>query len=189
MPTTSPGGPTRQRPRRPGWPASCARPASRPSTALQARATADPAWFWGAAADDIGVAWQRRPREILDLSGGPAWARWWTGGAFDWARAAVEPRAARDPDAIAVTWEGEDGAVRELTRQRAARCGRVGSPAARRRSGSARATGSGSCCRCCPRPSSRSSRSRASARSSRRSSRATPRPPSRRAWPTARRSC
>ena len=49
--------------------------------ALQARATADPGWFWGAAADDIGIAWRRRPREIVDLSRGPAWARWWIGGA------------------------------------------------------------------------------------------------------------
>jgi acetyl-CoA synthetase len=83
--------------------------------ALQARAGADPGWFWGAAADDIEVAWTRPPRTILDASGGPAWARWWSGGAFDWSWAAVEPRAARDPDGIAITWEGEDGEVRELT--------------------------------------------------------------------------
>src|SRR3954465_3397748 len=38
--------------------------------ALQARSTADPGWFWDAAADDIAVAWTRRPREIVDLSGG-----------------------------------------------------------------------------------------------------------------------
>ena len=83
--------------------------------ALQARAVTDPGWFWGAAAEDIAVAWQRPPRSVVDTSGGPAWARWWIGGAFDWSWAAVEPRAARDPDGIAVTWEGEDGAVRELT--------------------------------------------------------------------------
>ncbi len=83
--------------------------------ALQARATGDPAWFWGAAADDIGVTWTRRPREIADMTGGPAWTRWWIGGSFDWSWAAVEPRAARDPDGTAVTWEGEDGAVRTLS--------------------------------------------------------------------------
>ena len=83
--------------------------------ALQARAVADPGWFWGAAADDIGIAWQRLPSEVLDLSRGPAWARWWGGGAFDYAKAATEPRAARDPEGIAVDWEGEDGAVRRLT--------------------------------------------------------------------------
>jgi acetyl-CoA synthetase len=83
--------------------------------ALQARAVADPAWFWGAATDDIAIPWTRRPRQVADFSGGPAWVRWWIGGSFDWSWAAVEPRAARDPDEIAVTWEGEDGAIRNLT--------------------------------------------------------------------------
>ena len=84
----------------PGWPGSCGRPASRHSTALQARAAADPAWFWGAAADDIGGRLGARPREVLDLADGPAWARWWVGGSFDWSWAAIEPRAARDPDGV-----------------------------------------------------------------------------------------
>src|SRR4029079_9398499 len=83
--------------------------------ALQARAVKDPAWFWGAAADDLGIAWARRPRATMDASGGPAWTRWWDGASFDWSWAATEPRAGRDPDGIAVTWEGEDGTVRELT--------------------------------------------------------------------------
>lgn len=81
---------------------------------LQARAATDPGWFWGAAADDIGIPWDRRPTHTLDLTGGAAWARWWAGGEFDYAKAAVEPRAARDPDGIALVWEGEDGSVRRL---------------------------------------------------------------------------
>ncbi len=84
-------------------------------TALQARATRDPAWFWGAAADDLAIPWQRRPAAVLDAARGPAWSRWWSGGAFNYAIAAVEPRAARDPDGRAITWEGEDGDVRTLT--------------------------------------------------------------------------
>ena len=64
---------------------------------LQARAVADPAWFWSAAADDLGLAWQRPPAEVMDSTGGPEWTRWWRGGAFNYAEAAVEPRAARDP--------------------------------------------------------------------------------------------
>ena len=84
--------------------------------ALQARAVADPAWFWGAAADDLGLAWQRRPTSVLDLSRGVPFARWWTGGAFNYAAAAVDPLAASHPADQAVAWEGEDGAVRRLTR-------------------------------------------------------------------------
>ena len=84
-------------------------------TGLQAHATADPAWFWGAAADDLSLPWQRRPRGILDASRGPEWARWWTGGAFNHAVASIDPRAARDPDGEALVWEGEDGEVRRYT--------------------------------------------------------------------------
>jgi acetyl-CoA synthetase len=76
---------------------------------------ADPGWFWGEAAADIGIDWARPPSQVLDDSRGPAWARWWGGGAFNYARAAVEPRATRDPEGEAVAWEGEDGAVRRLT--------------------------------------------------------------------------
>jgi acetyl-CoA synthetase len=83
--------------------------------ALQARAEADPGWFWGAAVEDLGLPWQRPFREVLDASGGPEWARWWGGGAFDYTAAAVEPRAARDPTGLAIAWEGEDGTVRRLT--------------------------------------------------------------------------
>jgi acetyl-CoA synthetase len=83
--------------------------------ALQARAVADPAWFWGAAVVDLGLTWQRAPDQVMDVSGGPEWTRWWRGGAFNYAEAATAPRAARDPDGGAMSWEGEDGEVRRLT--------------------------------------------------------------------------
>src|SRR5439155_878685 len=80
--------------------------------ALQRRAETDPAWFWGAAADDIAIPWQRRPTSVFDMSRGVEWSRWWAGGAFNYAAAAIDPRADRDPDGEAVAWEGEDGAAR-----------------------------------------------------------------------------
>jgi acetyl-CoA synthetase len=82
---------------------------------LQTRAVEDPAWFWAAAVDDLGLDWQRRPNGTLDLANGPEWARWWTGGAFNYARAAVDRRAATEPEAAAIAWEGEDGEVRRLS--------------------------------------------------------------------------
>jgi len=83
--------------------------------ALQARATADPDWFWGAAAADLELDWQRPFGQVMDLSAGPEWSRWWGGGAFNYSAAAVDPRAARDADGPALTWEGEDGEVRRFT--------------------------------------------------------------------------
>ena len=82
---------------------------------LQGRAVSDPAWFWGAAADDLDLAWQRPPDEVMDASGGPEWTRWWRGGAFNHAEASTAGRAARDATGEAVVWEGEDGDVRRLT--------------------------------------------------------------------------
>jgi len=82
---------------------------------LQRHAERDPAWFWGAAADDLGLTWQRRPNQVLDLGRGVEWSRWWTGGAFNYASAAIDPRAATNPDGPALTWEGEDGAVGRLS--------------------------------------------------------------------------
>ncbi|HEX5149665.1 MAG TPA: AMP-binding protein, partial [Candidatus Limnocylindrales bacterium] len=83
--------------------------------ALQARATADPGWFWAAAADDLGLAWGRRPTTILDATRGPERASWWLGGELNYVRAAIDPRVARDPDGGAVAWEGEDGMIRRLS--------------------------------------------------------------------------
>jgi acetyl-CoA synthetase len=82
---------------------------------LQAHAVADPAWFWDAAVDDLALTWQRSRRDVLDLARGPEWARWWSGGAFNYAAAAIEPRAQRDPPGEALVWEGEDGEVRRLS--------------------------------------------------------------------------
>jgi acetyl-CoA synthetase len=84
-------------------------------TALQARAAADPAWFWGAAADDLALPWQRRPTSVMDVSRGPEWSRWWGGGAFNHAAASIDPRAELEPAAEALVWEGEDGEVRRFT--------------------------------------------------------------------------
>src|SRR5205085_3065226 len=81
--------------------------------ALQARAVADPAWFWSLAVDDLRLPWDRPPTQVMDASGGPEWTRWWRGGRLNYA-AAVAARAGRDPEGEAVTWEGEDGEVRHL---------------------------------------------------------------------------
>lgn len=73
---------------------------------LQARAVADPGWFWGAAVDDLGLAWQRKPKQTLDIRDGIEWARWWIGGAFNHGAASVDPWAELRPGAEAVAWGG-----------------------------------------------------------------------------------
>ena len=84
--------------------------------ALQARAVADPAWFWEAAVADIGVIFDPEPGTILDTTRGIEWARWFSGAGFNYVRMAVDDPAAARPDELALDWEGEDGEVRQFTR-------------------------------------------------------------------------
>ncbi len=73
---------------------------------------ADPGWFWGAAADDLGLEWQHEPAAVMDVRDGIEWARWWVGGAFDYTSAALAPRVRNDPDGPALAWEGDDETIR-----------------------------------------------------------------------------
>jgi acetyl-CoA synthetase len=48
--------------------------------ALQRRSRDDPEWFWRAVLDEIGVEFSQPFERVLDVSRGPAWARWCVGG-------------------------------------------------------------------------------------------------------------
>lgn len=82
---------------------------------LQARAAADPAWFWGEAVKDIGIEWYEPPRQILDLSAGVPWARWFRGARMNVAHEAVDKHLRTRPHQLAVIYEGENGTVRTLS--------------------------------------------------------------------------
>jgi acetyl-CoA synthetase len=83
---------------------------------VAARAVADPAWFWAAAADDVGLRWLRPYEQALDLSDGPQFPHFFRGGALNWADYGldrwIEQGRGRDD---ALVWEGDDGAVRTLS--------------------------------------------------------------------------
>lgn len=83
--------------------------------ALQARAVADPRWFWGLAVEDLELAWQRPWQHVLDLRDGPELPRWWSGGAFDHAQAVLDRWSGGHAGDDAIVWEGDDGEVRRLT--------------------------------------------------------------------------
>ncbi|MGH7776410.1 MAG: AMP-binding protein [Candidatus Dormibacterales bacterium] len=83
---------------------------------LHARASADPAWFWGAAAEELGIRWSRPFRTVLDLSGGPWAPRWFPGGALNIVDTCLGLQLDRGrADEPALIWEGEPGEVRRLT--------------------------------------------------------------------------
>jgi acetyl-CoA synthetase len=83
---------------------------------LLARANADPAWYWGAVADDLDLVWHRPYQRVLDLSRGAPWAEWFTGGGFNYVTSALDRHAdGPDGERTALIWEGDGGDVRRWT--------------------------------------------------------------------------
>src|SRR5215211_3856135 len=75
---------------------------------LLSRATADPAWYWEAVAEDLALIWNRPYETVLDLSGGPPWAEWFTGGGFNYVTSALDRHAAGpEGERTALIWEGD----------------------------------------------------------------------------------
>lgn len=83
---------------------------------LYRRSVEDLDWFWRAALEEMDVRWYRPYHRVYDDGRGIEWTEWFCGGELNLVHNAVEkyrgtPAASR----VALRWEGEDGARRELT--------------------------------------------------------------------------
>ena len=83
---------------------------------LMLRSTEVPEWFWDAVVKDLDLQFYTPYQEVLDLSRGDPWARWFVGGQFNYVHNALDKHV-RTPrrNKLALIWEGEDGEVRKLT--------------------------------------------------------------------------
>jgi len=82
---------------------------------LHRRSVDDPAWFWKAVSDDLGLRWGTPWSQVLDDSPGVAWTRWWVGGQYNYVENCLDrhlPRLASKP---ALRYQDEKGASRVLT--------------------------------------------------------------------------
>jgi acetyl-CoA synthetase len=82
---------------------------------LVRRSVDDIAWFWDAVVQDLGIEFSRPYTQVLDTSRGVEWTTWFGGGSVNLAHNCVDRWAERTPDAVAVMWEGEEGATRRVT--------------------------------------------------------------------------
>ena len=82
---------------------------------LLRRSTDEPEWFWDAIVHHLGIEFAVPYHSVLDASRGPEWPTWFVGGRLNAAWNCVGRWAAATPDAVAVSSETEDGAIRELT--------------------------------------------------------------------------
>ncbi len=83
---------------------------------LVRRSIEDFKWFWGNLPEWLGVEWFREPREVVDLSRGPEWAKWYRGGLINAAYNVVDRIVSMGLGGReAFTWVGEDGEKRSYT--------------------------------------------------------------------------
>jgi acetyl-CoA synthetase len=84
---------------------------------LVARSIDEPEWFWDAVVRFCDFDFATPYAHVLDVSDGIPFAKWFTGATGNLARTCIDRRA-DDPATArehAVVWEGEEGAVRELS--------------------------------------------------------------------------
>nr|MBA3350306.1 AMP-binding protein [Actinomycetota bacterium] len=83
---------------------------------LVRRSQDDTEWFWDAVIDDLDLRFDKPYRQILDMSEGPEWAKWFVGGRVNLVHNCVFRHAASSMRGRpALAWEGEDGATRLLS--------------------------------------------------------------------------
>src|SRR4051812_27683868 len=75
--------------------------------------TDDISRFWDAVAKDLDLEWYRPYRQVLDLSRGPKWPRWWTAAQFNYVHNALDKHAQLEKPALIC--EGEEGVIRTLS--------------------------------------------------------------------------
>jgi acetyl-CoA synthetase len=83
--------------------------------ALRAFALADMEGYWRDVVADLGLSFRSPFRQVMDLSGGVEWARWFDGGALNFTDSLLAPEGTRDDD-IALIELSETGARRDITR-------------------------------------------------------------------------
>lgn len=69
--------------------------------------------FWREVVYEIGIEWFQPFEQVVDLSRGPEWARWFTGGKLNIVHNCLDRHKQRTNPAI--VWETENGATGEVT--------------------------------------------------------------------------
>lgn len=84
--------------------------------ALRALSIQDPATYWRAAAEFLGMKWDKAPEAYADLSRGKEFPAWWPGGRLNWVNTVLAFAEAPDSAArTAIIDETETGAVRKVS--------------------------------------------------------------------------
>jgi acetyl-CoA synthetase len=84
---------------------------------LRRRSVQDVGWYWDAVVRDLQIEFATPYEQVVDLSDGAPWARWFTGGRVNLVWNCVDRWAERDDraDQVALIGESETGDARDFT--------------------------------------------------------------------------
>ncbi len=72
-------------------------------------------WFWRAVDEDIGIVWDKRYTQVLDVSRGIAWSKWFSDGRTNIYSSSVAKFAKLTPQQTAYHFVSEDGKKSSIT--------------------------------------------------------------------------
>ena len=82
---------------------------------LRRRSTADIGWWWAEVIADLDIPFTRPWTDVVDVSDGIPWARWFTDAGFNAAHACVARWATTTPDRAAMVHRTEDATTTTIT--------------------------------------------------------------------------
>lgn len=83
---------------------------------LLRRSTEEPAWFWPAVVEDLGIQFDQPFHTVFDTRRGFAWTEWFLGGKLNIATNCIDRhRQGPNADRLALIAEHEDGSARSYT--------------------------------------------------------------------------
>ena len=72
-------------------------------------------WFWEEISKELGIIWDKPYTEVLDVSKGIQWAKWFLNGNTNIYKSSVEKFSKYTPDKIAYTFVSEDNITSSIT--------------------------------------------------------------------------
>ena len=82
---------------------------------LSQKAKDDLEWFWKSVDEDIGIVWDVPYSDVLDMSKGIAWSKWFVNGKTNIYKSSVEKFTKRTPQKIAYHFISEDGVTSQIS--------------------------------------------------------------------------
>lgn len=76
---------------------------------------AELASIWGDMAQDVGIVWREAYDDVVDMSEGPEFAKWFSGGRLNALETILDQWVKETPDQVMYVWENEEGAKETLT--------------------------------------------------------------------------